>query len=113
MPSAQIRIPTPITVHLDHCPECADDLKALRNLGLTAEQLERLERLYGCESLGTSSLTGLRTGPAWPTLVSPRLPWAKPCRLKRARSSIMTSACAAGSDIGETLNRVPVRVACT
>jgi hypothetical protein len=44
--SVQIRIPTPITVHLDHCPECADDLEALRDLGLSPEQLERLEQLY-------------------------------------------------------------------
>ncbi|MCL5282689.1 MAG: hypothetical protein M1376_22620 [Planctomycetes bacterium] len=46
LPSALIRIPTPITVHVDHCPECADDLEALRDLGLSPEQLERLEQLY-------------------------------------------------------------------
>jgi hypothetical protein len=46
MPSLQIRIPTPITVHVDHCPECADDLAALRDLALSPEQLERLERLF-------------------------------------------------------------------
>jgi len=46
LPMVQVRIPTPITVHLDHCSECADDLEALRELGLSPEQLERLERLY-------------------------------------------------------------------
>jgi hypothetical protein len=46
MPSVPIRIPTPITVHLDHCPECAKDLEALRRLGLDPEQVERLEQLY-------------------------------------------------------------------
>jgi len=46
LPTAQVRIPTPITVHLDHCPECAADLEALRDLGLSPEQLERLEQLY-------------------------------------------------------------------
>jgi hypothetical protein len=46
LPRVQVRIPTPITVHLDHCPECAEDLEALRGLGLSPEQLERLERLY-------------------------------------------------------------------
>jgi hypothetical protein len=46
LPTVQVRIPTPITVHLDHCPECAEDLEALRDLGLGPEQLERLERLY-------------------------------------------------------------------
>jgi len=46
IPILRIRIPTPITVHIDHCPECADDLKALGDLGLSPAQLERLERLY-------------------------------------------------------------------
>jgi hypothetical protein len=43
----KIRVPTPVTVHVDRCPACAADLAALRALGLTAEQLERLARLYG------------------------------------------------------------------
>jgi hypothetical protein len=46
MPSVQIRIPTPITVHIDHCSECAEDLEVLGDLGLNAEQLERLQQLY-------------------------------------------------------------------
>ncbi len=46
LPEVQVRIPTPITVHLDHCQECAEDLEALRDLGLSPEQLERLEQLY-------------------------------------------------------------------
>jgi hypothetical protein len=46
VPALRIRIPTPITVHLDHCTECAEDLEALRDLNLSAEQLERLEHLY-------------------------------------------------------------------
>jgi hypothetical protein len=46
LPAVQVRIPTPITVHLDHCAECAEDLAALRSLGLSPAQLERLERLY-------------------------------------------------------------------
>jgi hypothetical protein len=46
MPSVQVRIPTPITVHVDHCDECAEDLAALRGLALSPEQLERLEQLY-------------------------------------------------------------------
>jgi hypothetical protein len=45
-PAPDIRIPTPITVHIDRCPPCAQDLAALRALHLRAEQLERLTRLY-------------------------------------------------------------------
>jgi len=46
-PSAQIRIPTPITVHVDHCAQCAQDVETIKNLKLDAGQLARLSRLYG------------------------------------------------------------------
>jgi hypothetical protein len=42
----QIRIPTPVTVHVDHCPQCAEDLAALRELNLTDPQLKRLSRFF-------------------------------------------------------------------
>lgn len=42
----KIRIPTPITAHVDHCPDCASDLHELSGLGLRPEQLARLEGLY-------------------------------------------------------------------
>ena len=31
MTTPQIRIPTPVTVHVDQCPQCAKDLAALPN----------------------------------------------------------------------------------
>jgi hypothetical protein len=46
VPSLTIRIPTPITVHVDHCRQCAKDLEAIRELELRPEQLARLSRLY-------------------------------------------------------------------
>lgn len=55
MPSAQIRIPTPITVHLDNCPQCAADLDAIGGLNLNAEQLARLCRLFGESPSGDSA----------------------------------------------------------
>ncbi len=55
-PSHQIRIPTPITVHVDHCPSCAADLAVLRGLALQPGQLERLGRLYAAPAQGSSSL---------------------------------------------------------
>jgi hypothetical protein len=42
----RIRVPTPITVHVDQCDLCTEDLERLRSLGLTEEQLTRLEGLY-------------------------------------------------------------------
>ena len=49
LPSPQIRIPTPVTVHVDHCPPCAADLAAIRDLHLSADQLKRLGRLLNGE----------------------------------------------------------------
>jgi hypothetical protein len=51
-PSVEVRIPTPITVHLDQCPQCASDLQVLRELALGGEQLQRLQRLYEQEPAG-------------------------------------------------------------
>src|SRR4030042_1992264 len=45
-PARAIRIPTPVTVHLDHCPQRIEALAAIRALNLTAEQLKRLGRLF-------------------------------------------------------------------
>jgi hypothetical protein len=42
----RVRIPTPITVHVDQCDQCTEDLERLRSLGLTQEQLARLGELY-------------------------------------------------------------------
>jgi hypothetical protein len=51
-PSADLRIPTPITVHVDQCPQCARDLRLLRDLNLGREQLGRLQWLYGRNPAG-------------------------------------------------------------
>lgn len=48
--SSKIRIPTPITVHIEQCPSCGDDLAALGELNLTADQLRRLGRLYAASA---------------------------------------------------------------
>lgn len=49
--SPRIRIPTPITVHVEHCPRCRQDLASIRRLGLTACQLSRLGRFYNRSAL--------------------------------------------------------------
>lgn len=43
-PALEIRIPTPITVHLDNCQQCAEDLETIRSLNLNRKQLCRLSR---------------------------------------------------------------------
>jgi len=45
-PTLVIRIPTPITAHLDNCRQCSEDLDMIRNLGLNHNQLCRLSQLF-------------------------------------------------------------------
>jgi hypothetical protein len=67
--SLQIRIPTPVTVHVDHCGECIRDLAALKGLALDDEQLVRLSRLYH-ECSGDDSRTCEQVRPAMTVLGS-------------------------------------------
>ena len=45
-PLLEVGIPTPITVHLDKCQQCANDLETIRRLNLTRKQLCRLGQLF-------------------------------------------------------------------
>lgn len=45
-PLLEIKIPTPITVHLDNCRQCSEDLETIRKLNLNPKQLYRLSRLF-------------------------------------------------------------------
>ena len=49
-PQLEIRTPTPITVHLDSCPECSEDLETIRRLNLNRKQLCRLSQLLADKS---------------------------------------------------------------
>lgn len=60
IPSLQIRIPTPVTVHVDHCPRCAEDLESLRGLELRPEQLARLSRLYAADGSPSHLCRGMK-----------------------------------------------------
>ncbi len=42
----EIKIPTPITVHLDNCQQCLEDLEIIRKLNLNRKQLCRLSQLF-------------------------------------------------------------------
>ncbi|MGA2322987.1 MAG: hypothetical protein ABSG22_03980 [Sedimentisphaerales bacterium] len=48
-PTVQIRIPTPITAHIDNCDQCKEDSKKLQNLGLSNKQLITLSELFADE----------------------------------------------------------------
>ena len=48
-PALEIRIPTPITAHLDNCQKCAEDLETIRGLNLKRRQLHRLGQLFAAE----------------------------------------------------------------
>jgi len=45
-PLLEVRIPTPITVHLDKCQRCSEELKVIRSLNLSRIQLCRLSQLF-------------------------------------------------------------------
>jgi hypothetical protein len=45
-PALEIRIPTPITVHLDNCQQCSEDLKTIRMMEPSGTELYRLSRLF-------------------------------------------------------------------
>jgi len=45
-PALEIRVPTPITAHLDHCRPCSKDLETIRSLNLNRRQLGRLSQLF-------------------------------------------------------------------
>jgi hypothetical protein len=49
VPALKIRIPTPITVHLDQCEQCKQDLKRISGLNLRLTQLYRLSRLFAAK----------------------------------------------------------------
>jgi predicted anti-sigma-YlaC factor YlaD len=47
--TTQIRVPTPITAHIDNCEKCREDLKKLRDLGLSSKQLMTLSQFFADE----------------------------------------------------------------
>jgi hypothetical protein len=53
-PLLEIRVPTPITAHLDHCEACTGDMLTLRGLGLTHKQLCRLAQSFADETSVTA-----------------------------------------------------------
>ncbi len=48
-PVLELRVPTPITMHVDKCRACSDDLLTLRDLHLTHKQLCRLGQILADE----------------------------------------------------------------
>jgi hypothetical protein len=45
-PALVVRIPTPITAHIDNCHQCSEDLETIRGLCLNRNQLSRLSQLF-------------------------------------------------------------------
>ncbi len=76
-PAIEIRIPTPITVHLDNCPRCDEDLKAIQKLNLNSTQLYGLSQFFA-------------KGPSKDTTEFPDMPAAVTAMAQRADSEIVT-----------------------
>jgi len=47
--TVRLAVPTPITVHVDNCWQCREDLETLRALDLTGEQLRALEQIFAAK----------------------------------------------------------------
>jgi len=50
VPALAIKIPTPITAHIDNCQQCSGDLDTIRRLNLSPKQLRRLSQLLADRS---------------------------------------------------------------
>lgn len=55
-PALEIRMPTPITAHIDNCRQCSEDLGTIRKLNLGRKQLRRLSQLLS-ERLGEDNVS--------------------------------------------------------
>lgn len=49
-PEIPVCVPTPITVHIDHCIQCSKDLETIRNLQLSSKQLYQLGQIFAEKS---------------------------------------------------------------
>lgn len=49
VPALEIRIPTPITVHVDQCSDCREDMKTIRHMNLELKHLKCLAQLFARE----------------------------------------------------------------
>jgi len=62
-PVLQVRVPTPITVHLDNCRQCSEDFETIQEMNLNRKQLGRLSRLFAEDPLeGTVSCSEAQAG---------------------------------------------------
>lgn len=57
--SLRIRIPTPVTAHLDNCSECRDDLDKIRKLNLNNNQLMELSEYFADEGKKSFNTPGM------------------------------------------------------
>jgi hypothetical protein len=68
-PALNVKIPTPITVHLHSCPKCLNDLETIRELKLSTKQLCRLSNLF-LEKANENNFSCSQAQEAIPSVVS-------------------------------------------
>jgi hypothetical protein len=68
-PALVTSVPTPITVHIDNCQKCSEDLETIRRLNLNRKQLRRLSRLF-TDKPDESDVSCTEAQNAIPSLVS-------------------------------------------
>lgn len=80
-PDFKIRIPTPITAHLDNCRQCSEDLETIRKLDLSRKQLRCLSRFFA-DSSATDNISCTEAQDAIPPVVSMVFSEVRPETLK-------------------------------
>lgn len=107
--SSPIRIPTPISVHVENCPQCTRDRDAIAELGLSDEQLRRLGRFYSQPRLG-HSVCGGQSSAAAAALAAFSFDGTTPealdhvCRCPACRSSVYHQREQAAADPSDEAN---------
>lgn len=103
--SSAIRIPTPISVHVENCPECTKDMAAIEEMELSEDQLRRLGEFYAQPPLDPPSHEERATAAAM-ALAAFSFAGATPdaldhaCRCPTCRSLVCHQRKRAAADLG-------------
>ncbi len=68
-PALELGVPTPITVHLDNCQKCSEELETICRLNISRRQLRRLSQLFADKPVG-SDISCIKVQNAIPSIVS-------------------------------------------
>jgi len=111
-PSRLIRIPTPVTIHAENCPQCAKDQAAIGQLNLAVGQLKRLGEFLGLEPIADLPAdTWMPTAMALASFSldeSPPEDLSRVCCCLRSRKWVYERRAQAAKELDEEIDRTGV-----